>query len=155
MIVGFTITDFKGHEKEAIEYISRVCILENSDIAQNIVNAGPGVNVFSDAVVLSELYSQPFSAIPIELKEGKFILVSLVNFNLELSYNNDLLRLMPTEYIYIEADEVLQFIEYIKQGLVKVIPEINVLGQEWILKGGSWDDNGVWIDSNYWRDSNE
>ena len=65
MIVGFTITDFKGHEEEAVEYIQKVCILESPDIAQNIVNAGPGVNIFSKAIVLSELQAQPFSATPI------------------------------------------------------------------------------------------
>lgn len=153
MIVGFTITDFKGYEKEAIEYIQKVCILESPDIAQNIIDAGPGVNVFSKAIVLSELKSQPFSAIPIETQDGKYLLVSLVNFNLELLYNSSILRLVPTEYIYIEPDEVSQFEEYISQGLVKLIPEINLGGQKWILDEGSWDDNGIWVDSGFWRDS--
>lgn len=153
MIVGFTITDFKGHEQEAVDYIREVCILESSDIAQNIVDVGPGVNVFSDAVVLSELQSQPFSATPIETQDDKFLLVSAVNFNLELLYNSSILRLVPTEYIYIELDEVSQFREYINQGLVKIIPEITSDGQEWILNEGSWDDSGIWVDSNYWRDS--
>ena len=153
MIVGFTITDFKGHEKEAVEYIQRVCILESPDIAQNIVDAGPGVNIFSKAIVLSELQSQPFSATPIETQDGKYLLVSLVNFNLELLYNSSILRLVPTEYIYIEPDEVSQFEEYINQSLVKLIPEISLGGQKWILDEGSWDDSGIWVDSDYWRDS--
>lgn len=153
MIVGFTITDFKGHEQEAVEYIQKVCILESPDIAQNIVDVGPGVNIFSKAIVLSELQSQPFSATPIETQDGKYLLVSLVNFNLELLYNSSILRLVPTEYIYIEPDEVSQFEEYISQGLVKLIPEINLGGQKWILDEGSWDDSGIWVDSDYWRDS--
>lgn len=153
MIVGFTITDFKGHEREAVEYIQKVCILESSDIARNIVDAGPGVNIFSKAIVLSELQSQPFSATAIETQDGKYLLVSEVNFNLELLYNSRILKLVPTEYIYIEPNEVLQFEEYISQGLVKLIPEINLGGQKWILDEGSWDDSGIWVDSDFWRDS--
>ena len=153
MIVGFTITDFKGHEKEAAEYIRRVCILESPDIAQNIVDAGPGVNIFSKSIVLSELQAQPFSTTPIETQDGKYLLVSAVNFNLELLYNSSILRLVPTEYIYIEPDEVSQFGEYVSQGLVKLIPEVNLGGQKWILDEGSWDDSGIWVDSDYWRDS--
>lgn len=153
MIVGFTITDFKGHEQEAVEYIQKVCILESQDIARNIVDVGPGVNIFSKAIVLSELQSQPFSATPIETQNGKYLLVSLVNFNLELLYDSGILRLVPTEYIYIEPDEVSQFEEYISQGLVKLIPEINLGGQKWIIDEGSWDDGGIWVDSDYWRDS--
>lgn len=153
MIVGFTITDFKGHEQEAVEYIQKVCILESPDIAQNIVDVGPGVNIFSKAIVLSELQSQPFLTTPIETQDGKYLLVSLVNFNLELLYNSSILRLVPTEYIYIEPDEVSQFEEYISQGLVKLIPEINLGGQKWILDEGSWDDSGIWVDSDFWRDS--
>lgn len=152
MIVGFTITDFKGHEQEAAEYIRKVCILESPDIAQNIVNVGPGVNIFSTAIVLSELQEQPFSAKPIEIKDDKYLLVSAVNFNLELLYNNNILRLVPTEYIYIEPNDVLQFVDYINQGLVKLIPEINLSGKKWILTEGFWDDNGIWVDSNIWRD---
>lgn len=151
MIVGFTITDFKGYEKEAVEYIRKVCILESPDIAQNIVRSGPGINIFSKAIVLSELQSQPFSATPIETQDGKHLLASSVNFNLELLYNGNILRLVPTEYIYIGPDEVSQFEEYINQGLVRLIPGINV--RRWILAQGFWDDSGVWIDSDFWRDS--
>lgn len=152
MIVGFTITDFNGHEQEAIDYIQRVCILESPDIAQNIIDAGPGVNIFSKAIVLEELQSQPFSSTTIETQDGKHILVSAVNFNLELLYNSSILRLVPTEYIYIEPGEVPQFEEYMWQGLVKLIPEINAGGKPWILDEGSWDDSGIWVDSDFWRD---
>lgn len=155
MIVGFTVTDFKGHEQEAVAYIRRVCILEDSEIAQNIVAAGPGVNVFSSAIILSELEAQPFEAVPIETQNGKFLLISSVNFNLELIYNSNTLRLVPTEYIYIEPNEVSQFTKYIGQGLVRTIPEISLVGQRWILNMGSWDDGGIWVDSDFWRDSNE
>ena len=154
MIVGFTITDFKGHEKEAVEFIQKMCILDSPDIAQNIVNVGTGVNVYSNSVTREDLLAQPFSTEPIEVREGKFLLISAVNFDLELLYNGNVLRLVPTEYIYVEPDEISQFAEYSKQGLVRVIPEI-LNNQKWILAEGSWNDNGIWVDSDYWRDSNE
>lgn len=152
MIVGFTITDFKGHKQEAVDYIKRVCILESSEIAWNIVNSGTGVNIFSKAIVLSELEEQPFETTPIETQDGKFLLISAVNFNLELLYNGRTLRLVPTEYIYIGPNEISQFLEYINQGLVRLIPEINLVGQKWILNMGSWDDSGIWVDSDFWKD---
>lgn len=153
MIVGFTITDFKGHEDAAVDYIKKVCILESPDVARNIVEAGVGVNVFSEAVVLSELKAQPFSATPIEIQDGKYIVVSIVNFNLELLYNGNILRLVPTEYIYVPDKDVLQFETYISQGLVKTIPEIHFDGSEWILEKGKWNDDGIWIDNKEWRDN--
>lgn len=154
MIVGFTITDFRGHEKEAVEYIQKVCILESPEIAQNIVDEGTGVNIFSKAITLSELQAQPFSSVPIETQDGKYLLASAVNFNLELLYNDSILRLNPTEYIYIEPDEVSQFEQYIEQGLVKTFPDfIEIGGSNWILATGFWNDSGVWVDSDYWRDS--
>lgn len=123
MIVGFYITDFKGHEKEAVEFIKKVCILESPEIAQNIVNAGPGVNIYSSVVTQSELNAQPFSATPIETVDGKVMIVSTVNFSVELLYNGNIIRLVPTEYIYVEPEEVTQFTEYIHIGLVRVLPK--------------------------------
>lgn len=153
MIVGFTITDFNGHEADAVAFIQRVCILESPDIAENIVEAGVGVNIFSKVISREDLASQPFESEVIETVDGKFILVSIVNFNLELLYNSKILRLVPTEFVYILPDEVQQFEKYIHQGLVRLIPEINKGGQKWILEQGSWNDTGIWIDSDYWRDS--
>lgn len=155
MIVGFTITDFKGHEADAIKYIQRVCILDSPDVAKNIVAAGPGVNIFSTVITVVDLNAQPFSSVPIETEDGKYILVSIVNFNLELLYNSRILRLVPTEFVHIEPDEVAQFEEYISQGLVRTIPEVNKDGQVWILDEGDWNDAGIWVDSDFWRDNNE
>ena len=152
MIVGFTITDYKGHEDDAVAFIRKKCILESPTIAENIVKAGTGINIFSNSISESDLASQPFKSVPIVLKEKKLILVSIVNFNLELTYNEKTLRLVPTEYIYIDPSEIMQFIDYIKQGLVRVIPEITEEGQVWILEDGEWNDSGVWIDSAFWRD---
>lgn len=152
MIVGFTITDFKGQEQAAVEYIRKVCILETPDIAQNIVDAGPGVNIFSDAITLSELRAQPFSADTIEVQDGRYLVVSAVNFNIELLYNGEILRLTPTEYIDVSPEEVSQFKEYLGNGIIAIIPEIPVDGKEWILSDGSWNDEGIWDDSNFWRE---
>ena len=153
MIVGFTITDFNGHEDAAIEYIKKVCILESTDVARNIVEAGTGVNVFSNAITLSELEAQPFSATPIETQDGKYIITPIVNFNLELLYNSNTLRLVPTEYIYVPDKDVFQFETYIRQGLVKTIPKIFSDELEWILETGDWNDNGIWINDKTWRDN--
>lgn len=152
MIVGFVIQDFNGHEKDAVEFIRSVCVLDSPELAQNIVDAGPGLNIFTENVTSGLLASQPFSCVPIETQDDKFILVSIVNFNLELVYNNEILRLVPTEYVYILPDEVIQFETYIQQGLVKTIPEFFDKNQKWILETGYWDDNGRWIDTAQWRD---
>lgn len=155
MIVGFTITDFNGHEDEAIKYIRRVCVLEDPKVAENIVAVGTGVNVFAQNVTLSDLKMQPFSATPIETQDGKFLVVSAVNFNLELLYNGSILRLVPTEYVYITPDEVSQFLQYAEQKLIKFYPDVVSDGEEskWILNEGLWNDSGVWVDSDFWRDS--
>lgn len=152
MIVGFTITDFKGHEDEAIEYIKKVCILESPDIARNIVNAGVGVNIFSSAITLSELMSQPFSATPIEVQDGWYLLVSAVNFPLELSYNGSILRVAPVEYLCIRPCELQQFKEALSQGVIRALPEVGIHPKDWILDLGHWNDNGLWIDSDLWGD---
>lgn len=153
MIVGFTITDYRGHRNEAIEFIRKVRILENPKIADNIVSAGLGINIFTESVSLAELKSQPFECSPIETRDGKYLVASAVNFNLELIYNNDVLRLVPTEYLYIEPDEVPQFVRYIKQGLVRIIPELRDSDLLWILETGQWNDNGIWIDNDVWKDN--
>ena len=83
------------------------------------------------------------------------MIVSIVNFNLELLYNNAILRLLPTEYIYVEPSEVFQFETYLKQGLVRAIPDLFSSDIDWILQSGFWNDDNVWVDSAMWRDSDE
>lgn len=151
MIVGFTINDFNGYEKEAVEFINKVCILESPDIAQNIVNEGPGINIFASGLSLFQLQSQPFSCTPIETQDGKYMVISAVNFKLELLYNNSILVLWPTEYTYIDPDEINQFEIYEKQNLIKCIPKIGNNSQ-WILAEGDWDDFGIWLDDATWKD---
>lgn len=153
MIVGFTITDLNGNRQAAIDYIRKVCIIEDQTIPENIVDAGRGVNIYSNVIDLTELMSQPFSATPIETQAGKHLLISIVNFNLELKYNEDILRLVPTEFVFITPQEVAQFKLPIRQGLVRVIPEVVLEdGVKWILHDGYWDDEGIWVDPDFWRD---
>ena len=152
MIVGFTIIDTKGNEEAAIQYIQKVCVLESPEIAENIVSAGSGVNVFSRNIVLSELLSQPFKTKPIEVEDGEFLIVSAVNFNVELEYDGNILRLMPTEFTSVKAEDVSHFSRYVHLGLVKVIPDYFGDTSEWVLAKGLWNDSGVWADSNEWKD---
>lgn len=158
MIVGFSIVDLQGHKDDAIEFIRRNCILDNQEIAVNIVEAGSGVNVYANDLTTEILEGLPFEVSPIEVNYGKVLLVSAVNFNLEITYNNRPLRLKPTEYREINPNEVAQFLLEIKQRLVVTFPKVPTDIEElqrWILAYGSWDDNGYWIDSERWRDSDE
>lgn len=152
MIVGFTILDFKGRKKSAVDFINRVCVLENPEIAQNIVDLGVGVNIFAKGLTMEILNAQPFKCAPIEVESGEHLVVSAVDFNLELPLNRTIVRLRPTEYIRLPMSKALQFEEYYKLGLIKVIPDVDWSGDLWLLQNGTWDDEGVWIDDDSWED---
>lgn len=153
MIVGFSILNFRGCEKEAVDFISQVCVLEDPEVAQNIVNLGVGVNVFSKGVTLELLEMQTFECSPIEVGEGEHLVVSTVDFVTELLYNDEVLRLLPTEYVRVSEGEVFQFEEYQKLGIITVIPEVDWQAKPWILSEGVWNDDGVWIDDCTWEDA--
>lgn len=146
MIVGFTLISSNGYEKEVADYIKKVCILENHDIAHNIATIGSGVNVYSRNILLDELLAQPFEATPIIVKPGEYLVVSAVDFCLELIFDSHIIRLAPTEYTTIPFSKIPYFETYVTQGLIKII------GTPWILETGYWDDNGVWVDSAFWND---
>lgn len=152
MIVGFNILDFRGHEKEAEAFIRSVCILEDPEVAHNIVSLGTGVNVFSKSVTEELLKAQPFVCSPIEVKRGEYLVTSAVNFYIEVTYSNTPLRLAPTEYIKVSKTKVAQFREYCEAGLVRVIPDVDWSGSPWILDDSTWDDDGVWVDDETWED---
>lgn len=155
MIVGFVITSFNGHEDAAVDYIRKVCVLDEPDMAQNIVNSGVGVNVFSDNIELGELRGQPFSADVIEVSNGECLIVSIVEFNLEVLHKGVLHRLRPTEYLRVPVSEAVEFSDYIRQNLVRVIPSIKEYDDTWLLSEGKWSDEGDWIDSSNWDEENE
>lgn len=151
MIVGFTITDFNGHEADAVRFIQSVCILESPEIAENIVRVGVGVNVYSFNLTQALLDSQPFSTSPIETRDGNCLMVSNVDYLLEFSYLGNIVRLEPTQFIYVPYEDVPQFKELDMKRFVKFIPDMDATIGNRIFETGFWDDNGFWIDSLIWE----
>lgn len=121
-LVGFRILDYNGHEKETIEFLKQVCIFEDEDTAKNIVEKGAdAVNIFSRCITSELLNQQSFSWEPITVDGKNALLVSLVNFRLEISYKGTLHVLLPADYIEMTADDVPQFELFIKQGYLGAI----------------------------------
>ena len=151
MIVGFTITG--GDPKKIAAFIRKYCILESPEIADNIAKIGAGVNVFSKSLDDGALSEAEFNYTPIETAYGKVIVASAVDFHLEVEYNGRILRLNPTEYIYIDISEVNQFKEYVRRKLLSFIPNAGGVDVgRWILSNSFWNDGGIWIDFENWKD---
>lgn len=152
MIVGFIITDFRGHQEEAIKFIQKVCILSSPDVAENIVKAGTGINIFSYNIEGSDINSQPFATALIEVAKNKIIVASAVNFPLEIMYNGSIVRLKPTEYITVDVSEAEKFLNVYDQDLVRFYPDY-YNGKEWILDEAVWEDANEWQDTEKWEDT--
>lgn len=147
MIIGFSITNLNGHQKEAIEYIQRVCILESKQIAVNLVNSGKlPINIFAPYVKLAEEGTMPFDFTLIRTQPNKYIVASVVNFMTELPFNQGSIRLLPTQYVHVSQEEIVQLLPSVKQGLIRTFPEYDENGAIWILETGYWNDEGTWID---------
>ena len=152
MIVGFTIESV-GDRKELADFIRKYCILESPEIADNIVKVWKGVNVFSKGLDESSFSGVSFGYKPIRTIDGKVIVASAVNFNLEVEHNGRIRRLSPTEYFYVDIGEANQFKEYVDRKLLAFVPEVD--GVEygmWILSDSFWNDEGMWIDFENWKD---
>lgn len=150
MIVGFTING--GNPKEIAAFIRKYCILESPEIADNIAKL-KGVNVFSKSLDEEALSEATFDFTPIKTKDGKVIVASAVNFNLEVEYNGRIKRITPTEYFYINSSEIGQFKEYVQQKLLAFIPNFGAMDSgKWILENAFWNDGGEWIDFENWKD---
>lgn len=150
MIVGFTING--GNLKEIAAFIRKYCILESPEIADNIAKL-KGVNVFSKSLDEEALSEATFAFTPIKTKDGKVIVASAVNFNLEVEYNGRIKRITPTEYFYINSSEIGQFKKYVQQKLLAFIPNSEAMGSgKWILENAFWNDGGVWTDFENWKD---
>ena len=150
MIVGFTING--GNPKEIAAFIRKYCILESPEIADNIAKL-KGVNVFSKSLDEEALSEATFVFTPIKTKDGKVIVASAVNFNLEVEYNGRIKRITPTEYFYINSSEIGQFKKYVQQKLLAFIPNSEAMGSgKWILENSFWNDGGVWTDFENWKD---
>lgn len=153
MIVGFTINSVGNNQKELADFIRKYCILESPDIADNIVKLGKGVNIFSKSLTVEAFNGVSFEYSLIETISGKVIVASAVNFNLEVKYNGRIKRVGPTEYFYINVDEVGQFEEYVRQKLLAFVPSIEGINNgRWILSDAFWNDGGIWIDFENWKD---
>lgn len=152
MIVGFTIESV-GNRKELADFIRKYCILESPDIADNIVRVGKGVNVFSKGLDENSFSGVTFGYRPIRTIEGRVIVASAVNFNLEVEHNGRIKRLSPTEYFYVDVSEANQFRKYVDRKLLAFVPEVDgVEYGRWILSDSFWNDEGVWVDFENWKD---
>lgn len=123
-VVGFIVTDYKGCEKYAVKFIQTYCILDDLRIAKNIVKVGPGLPIYTaDLNVLSEefLAQQPFECTPIITEPGTWMIISLVNFIVEIPYNGTTMRLRPCEYRNVYPSDVSQFRFFERQGLIRLI----------------------------------
>ena len=121
-LVGFRILDYNGHEEETIEFLRQVCIFEDENTARNIVEKGAdAINIFSKCITSTLLNQQSFSWEPITVDGKNALLVSLVDFRLEVSYKGTLYVLLPADYIEMPADDVPQFALFIKQGYLGAI----------------------------------
>ncbi len=154
MIVGFTILDYKGRQEQAVRFIQRYCLLESPEVAKNIVALGEGVNVFTPNVDADLLSAQPFKCAPIAVEDGKLLVASAVNFNIEFIFNGNSVRLLPTQYFVIDGSDLSQVAPLVKRRLLRVYPDTGeTYGSSfWILSTGVWNDEGVWSDSQSWID---
>ena len=140
MIIGFTITDYNGYEQEALDFLKEYCVVNQPGLLESIVASGPGVNIFPTQILTEEILdAQPFSYEPITTLGGVQLLISGVNFVLEVPIGDEIQRIKPADFFYVESAEA--YLKYINKGFLVVI------GQSlWILY------TGFWVDSNFWDD---
>lgn len=154
MIVGFTITDYKGAEQAAAEYIQRVCFLESIDEAKSMIEVcrDAYLNVFPGYVDEEELRNQPFETTLIKTKSEQFIVASNISFVVELPIGGNITRLLPNSYFFISKAHKEALRLPLRQGIIKTYPDLDY-SDDFVLSGGTWNDDGVWEDSNTWKDA--
>lgn len=137
----------------------KYCLVENKDeMLNSILTAGKGVSIFFKRVLnerdldtLRDLAASIGELI--ETKEGSFLVVSAVNFTIEIPYNEGTLRLRPTEYFYATSDEARQIVVPLRQGLLCTFPTVQEdVMEQWLLERGIWNDEGLWKDNKLWSD---
>ena len=157
MELGFTIKGSsisESNRRSVIDFLVETCILPNTSIAENIVSTvinGSDVNIYGTNIDYLAVDAQPWEYSIIAIGKGKFLLASAVDFKLELPYKGDLLILKPTESIEVSYEDALTFDKEIKQGLVRIFPDLAEADSNWILYNGRWEDNKVWVDSQTWK----
>lgn len=158
MIVGFTIKAGSVLDRKVVsEYLRSILILEDKMVADNIVSNSfvTDINVFCNSLDADVLSEQPMQAELIEVQNGEHLVVSAVDFKLEIPFNDELLILKPTEYRLLTRNDAEQFSWAVKNRLVKIIPEIFEGYDDWILYTGYWRDEGIWVDQAEWIDGYE
>ena len=153
MIVGFTVLDYRGHEEEAIKFIRKHVILRSPVIARNIVERGPGINIYTRTITAELLNEQPFLAQLIELDKEHRMVISAVDFHVEILLPEGSLKLSPTEYVKIPYDDAAKYQKYVDTNHICMVPAYVKKGNGyWILRNSVWDDGGIWIDTETWND---
>lgn len=157
MELGFTIKGSsisENNRKSVIDFLVDTYILPSRSIAENIVSTvinGSDVNIYGTNIDYLKVDSQPWEYSIITIEKGKFLLVSAVDFKLELHYKGDLLILKPTESMKVSYEDALTFDKEVKQGLVRIFPDLTEADSNWILYNGRWVDSKVWVDSQTWK----
>lgn len=165
MIVGIKIgvnlnLPYYGEQVGVLRRLyDKYCLVENKDeMLNSILTAGKGVSIFFKRVLnerdldtLRDLATSIGELI--ETKEESFLVVSAVNFTIEVPYNEGTLRLRPTEYFYATSDEIRQIAVPLRQGLLCTFPTVQEdVMEKWLLERGIWNDEGLWKDNKLWSD---
>ena len=157
MELGFTIKGSsidKSNRRSVIDFLVDTYILPSRLIAENIVSEvinGSDVSIYGERLDYRAVDSQPWQYEIIAIENGKFLLVSAVDFKLELHLNGELLILGPTESKEVTYDEAVTFEKEVSQGLVRIFPSLAEADSNWILYNGIWVDSKVWVDSQTWK----
>ena len=157
MELGFTIKGSsidKSNRRSVIDFLVDTYILPSRSIAENIVSAvinGSDVSIYGERLDYRAIDAQPWQYEIIAIENGKFLLVSAVDFKLELHLNGELLILGPTESKEVTYDEAVTFEKEVSQGLVRIFPSLSEADSNWILYNGIWVDNKGWVDSQTWK----
>lgn len=157
MELGFTIKGSSindNNRRSIIDFLVNTYILPDRSIAENIVSAvinGSDVSIYGTNLDYRAVDAQPWEYSIIAIENGKFLLVSAVDFKLELNLNGELLTLGPTESMEVSYEDALTFDKEVKQGLVRIFPDLAVADSNWILFDSTWTDSKVWVDSQTWK----
>ena len=157
MELGFTIKGSsidKSNRRSVIDFLVGTYILPSRSIAENIVSAvinGSDVSIYGEKLDYRAVDAQPWQYEMIAIENGKFLLVSAVDFRLGVHYNERLLILGPTESKAVTYEEALNYDTEVQQGLVRIFPDLSEANTDWLLFTGLWDDSKLWIDSQTWK----
>lgn len=162
MRVGYTIISLyrSSQESEFARFLKDTLILEEGyadNIARVVANGGE-INIFTQRDLheaLEGLSPYQFKATfkAIETTDDQYVVASAVDFRLEVPFQGTIKVLIPTEYFITTEELARTLMPEVEKGLLKVYPSFpDTEGADWILKEGTWNDNGVWMDEKEWED---